>query len=174
MSDRAVGGGRIVAADVVATVTLVVACIGGVTVRSLRPVAAAAGLLLFVAGTTAFLGALWRAAQRSRTELLSVGGLLLGGETAPRRIRTRLYALLAAQTVTSIVASSLRPYTVVAFSVLAPMAGLGAVALWAAVHGAFPARPARPGRRRPPTATRRPDPTADGPSAPETGGAGFS
>jgi hypothetical protein len=41
-----------------------------------------------------------------------------------------------------------RPYTEVAFGILAPMFGLGLMAMWGGRHGVFAARPdARSGRR---------------------------
>ena len=40
----------------------------------------------------------------------------------------------------AVVVASIRPYTAVAFAVLAPMLGLGAMAMWGARHGDFPPR----------------------------------
>jgi hypothetical protein len=39
--------------------------------------------------------------------------------------------------VLAVAAASIRPYTAVAFAVLAPMLGLGAMAMWGARHGTF-------------------------------------
>jgi hypothetical protein len=43
--------------------------------------------------------------------------------------------LVTAQCVIALVAASLRPYTAVAFAVLAPMSAFGAMAWWGARHG---------------------------------------
>jgi hypothetical protein len=47
------------------------------------------------------------------------------------------------QVVVVVAAASIRPFTEVAFGILAPMYGLGLMALWGARHGAFPPRPPR-------------------------------
>ena len=49
---------------------------------------------------------------------------------------------LAAAVVAAGAAAAVRPYTAVAFTVLAPMFGLGMMALWGARHGRFPERQA--------------------------------
>ena len=49
-------------------------------------------------------------------------------------------AALAAQTTTAVAAAAVKPFTSVAFAVLAPMWGLGLAGLWAAKYGSFPAR----------------------------------
>ena len=41
----------------------------------------------------------------------------------------------------AVVAAATRPFTSVAFAVLAPLWGLGLAGLWAARYGTFPARP---------------------------------
>ena len=40
-----------------------------------------------------------------------------------------------------VAAASIRPFTEVAFGILAPMFGLGLMALWGGRHGTFPPRP---------------------------------
>ena len=43
-----------------------------------------------------------------------------------------------------VAAASIRPFTAVAFGILAPMLGLGLMGLWGARHGRFPAAPGEP------------------------------
>lgn len=78
-----------------------------------------------------------------------MGGLFFLSGSAPRPVQRRLNLLLAAQVVISIVAASIRPFTPIAFAVLAPMFGLGLNGLWAARHGAFPPRKLRRRSRTP-------------------------
>lgn len=97
-------------------------------------------LILFALGTLAFARTLLTAAQRSRTEELSVAGIWFLAGSAPTTIRVWLLGCLAAQVVIALVAASLRPYTAVAFGVLVPMFGLGLAGLWAVRSGTFPPR----------------------------------
>jgi len=106
--------------------------------------AAVFALVLFGLGTLAFVRTLLVAAQRSRTEELSVAGIWFLSGSAPPPIRTWLLGCLAVQVVVALVAASLRPYSVVAFGVLVPMYGLGLCGLWGARSGTFP--PRAPGR----------------------------
>jgi hypothetical protein len=46
----------------------------------------------------------------------------------------------AVQVVAVVAAASIRPYTEVAFGILAPMFGLGLMGLWAGRYGTFPPR----------------------------------
>ena len=121
----------------------------------LRPwtetVGIAVALGLFLVGSLAFFAGYLGAIQRSRTDEINIANLvLLGGSTAPRRIRHRLNLLLTAQIVIAAVTAAARPFTTLAFGVLTPVFGLGLNSLWAARHGQFPPRkpaPARPSRR---------------------------
>lgn len=102
---------------------------------------AAASIVAFVVGTVAFLWAYGIAVGRSRTDLIGIGGLyFLAGDVAPREVARRLRAAWAVQIVVVVVAASIRPFTIVAFGILAPMLGLGLIGLWAARHGTFPPR----------------------------------
>ena len=47
------------------------------------------------------------------------------------------------QVLAVVVAASIRPFTEVAFGILAPMFGLGMMALWGGRYGDFPERPPR-------------------------------
>jgi hypothetical protein len=102
-------------------------------------------LILFALGLLAFLRTLLSAAQRSRTEELSVAGIWFLNGSAPKDVQWWLLGCLAAQLVISFVAAGLRPYTAVAFGVLVPMFGLGLTGLWAVRSGTFPPRTGRSG-----------------------------
>ena len=97
-------------------------------------------LLEFLAGMVAFVLAYLRAVDRSRTEAIGIGGLYFGAGAAPRRVQVLLMGSLTVQLVVSIIVAALRPYTPLAFGVLAPMWALGLAGMWVAAHGTFPAR----------------------------------
>ena len=99
--------------------------------------------LLLMGGVAAAAVAFLRAVGRSRTELVDVAGLFLLLGSAPRRTRRWLWAAVAAQTAVGVATASSRPYTSLAFGVLAPLWAYGFAVLWNATYGAFPARPAR-------------------------------
>ena len=84
------------------------------------------------------------AVGRSRTVDIGIGGLYFVAGSAPKEIRVNLLGSLAVQVIVAVVAASVRPFTSVAFAVLAPLWGLGLTGLWAARHGTFPER-GRPG-----------------------------
>ena len=100
-------------------------------------------LLIFALGCLVFARTLLTAAQRSRTEELSVAGIwLLAGQR--REIQQWLLGCLGVQVVVALVAAGARPYTPVAFGVLVPTFGLSLCGLWAVRSGSFP--PRAPGR----------------------------
>ncbi len=110
-------------------------------------------LVLFVAGTVAFLWAYVVAIGRSRADLIGMGGLFFLAGSAPRSVQQSLWASFAIEVVVAVATASSRIFTPLAFGVLAPMFGLGIIGLWGAKFGTFPPRPAdpvRPGRRRTP------------------------
>jgi hypothetical protein len=95
----------------------------------------------FVIGTAALLWAFVLGIGRSRDELIAVGGLFfLAGGSAPAPVARRFWVALTVQLVAVVAAASVRPFTVVAFGVLAPMLGMGLMAAWGARHGTFPKR----------------------------------
>ena len=103
---------------------------------------AALSVVLFVVGTGAMLWAYALGVARSRSEVVGIPGLfLLADDVAPPSIRRVLRGATAVQVVTVVAAASIRPYTEVAFGILAPMFGLGLMGLWAGRHGTFGARP---------------------------------
>ena len=97
-------------------------------------------LVLFALGSLAFVRTIFLAAERSRRELLSVAGLWLLADSAPAPVRRRLLGATGVQVVVALVGASLRPFTPLAFGVLAPIYGLGLCGLWAATAGTFPVR----------------------------------
>ncbi len=111
---------------------------------------AVVGIVAFVAGCAAFLWSFAIALGRSRTEELSVAGLYFLTGSAPKDVQRRLLGALVAQSVIVVAAAAVRPFTAVAFGVLAPMLGLGLVGLWGARYGTFPERDDPRGRQSAP------------------------
>lgn len=138
--------GPIVRAAEVGTAVLIVTS----AAAALRPdpvatVHAGYSLVLFAVGTGALLWAFALGVRRSRTELVDIPGLfLLSGEVAPRPTRRRLRGLAVVEAVVVTAAASVRPFSDVAFGILAPVFGLGLMAVWAGRHGTFPARAPEP------------------------------
>lgn len=93
--------------------------------------------VLFAIGIVAFLYGYAIGVVRSAEEKVTMGGLFFLSGTAPRVVRFRMRAAFVAQIVISTAVAAVRPYTSVAFAVLAPMLGLGLMAAWAARHGVF-------------------------------------
>lgn len=99
---------------------------------------------LFVTGTGGLLWAYWLGVARSRTEDVNLGGLFfLSAPAAPHRERRRFRLALIVEIVVVVAAAAMRPFTVVAFGVLAPMFALGLMGLWGGRHAVFPPRPAK-------------------------------
>jgi hypothetical protein len=99
-------------------------------------------VILLALGILAFVRTLLVAAERSRTEELSVAGIwFLTG--APTPIRVWLLGALALQVVIGFVGGAVDPEPG-AFGVLVPVFGLGLCGLWAVRSGSFP--PRRSGR----------------------------
>jgi hypothetical protein len=99
--------------------------------------------VLLAGGVVASCAAFLRAVNRSRTELVDVAGLFLLIGSVPHRTRRLLWGAVAVSTVVGVAGAAARPYTSLAFGVLAPMGPYGLTVLWNAVHGAFPDRPRR-------------------------------
>jgi hypothetical protein len=97
-------------------------------------------LALFLIGCVAFFWAYAIAVQRSRTDLIGIGGLYFLAGSAPRSIQVKLLGSLTVEVVVAIVTSSIRLYSALAFGFLVPVYGLGFCGLWAARHGTFPPR----------------------------------
>lgn len=100
--------------------------------------------LLFAIGIGGFVWAYALGVSRSRTQLISIPGLFfLAGDTAPSDVRRPFRVALAVEVVAVVAASTVRPYTEVAFGVLAPMFAMGLMGAWGGRHGSFPRRPAK-------------------------------
>ena len=117
-------------------------------VRSLNAIVAG---VLFVLGCAAYLLGYARAVQRSRTEVVTMAGLAFLVDAAPKAVQRRLIGSTVVEVVVVVTAAAVRPFTPLAFGILAPVFGLGVQCLWAATHGRFPRRsaPTPPGRARP-------------------------
>jgi hypothetical protein len=95
---------------------------------------------LFVIGCIAFFWAYVVAVQRSRTDLIGIGGLYFLIGTAPKVVRFRMLGALVLEVVVATVSSSIRLFTPLAFGFLVPVFGLGLCGLWGARHGVFAPR----------------------------------
>lgn len=130
----------IVRASIAGTAVFVVVTVVALFISGVRPVTVAVDLVLFAAGTVAFVAALARAIGRSRTEEITMAGLFFLSGTAPAPVRRQLLASVAVEVVVALVAAVLRPYTSLAFGVLVPVYGLGLAGLWGATRGTYAPR----------------------------------
>ncbi len=106
-------------------------------------------VVLFLAGCVIFVLAFLRAAERSRTDAIGIGGLFfLAGDVAPAGVRRRLIGALVVQVVVGLATAAVRPYTNLAAGTLVPVLGLGLCGLWAARYGRFGPRASPPPRPR--------------------------
>ncbi len=131
-------GATLVNAAFAGTGALVVVGVGGALVPDrLGGVTAVVSGILFAIGIVAFLWGYANGVVRSRDELVTLPGLFFLAGTAPKVVRFRLRMALLVEVVVAVAAASVRPYTAVAFVVLAPMFGLGLMAAWGARFGVF-------------------------------------
>ena len=119
---------------------VVVAAFGLMAPESSRLFVVTACLTMFVLGLLLFVFGLMYGLRRSRVEAVTVAGLFLLQNSAPRSIRRQFAWLTITQLVVALIAAALRPYTDIAFVILAPMLPVGSAALWSAQHGFFPER----------------------------------
>lgn len=155
-------GTRVIQADLIGTVAFVLTAAAAAALLrpSLQKPAVAVSGVLFVGGCLAFAWGFLLAVQRSRTEAIELSSLFFLKESAPARVRRALLGLVAAQVVAAIVTASVRPFTSLAFGVIAPVWGLGLITLWSGLHGTFPPKGV--------VSTRRSDPSdGDGPTPPD-------
>lgn len=153
-------GGRLIDLSVGATVLFVITSVASVLAPDVfSPIAVVVAVGLFAIGCAAFLLAFAQSLERSREEELSVAGIYLLSDSAPRIIRILLLVPPVVQTVVAIAAAAMRPFTAQAFGILVPMFGLGLAGLWAARYGSFGTRK---NSRRPTISTERSDGEPDG------------
>lgn len=99
---------------------------------------------LFAIGTVGLLWAYALGVGRSRTDDVNLGGLFfLSAPAAPHRERRLFRLALTVEIVVVVAAAAARPFTVVAFGVLAPMFALGLMGMWGGRHAVFPPRPVK-------------------------------
>jgi hypothetical protein len=133
---------RIVRLSLWTTVAFAVVAGLGTFWSPILPMAVAVDLGMFVVGAAVMLWAFLKGVDRSRHEVVSLAALFFLAEgAAPRRIALRLWACLVVQVVVAVVTALVRPYSSLAFGILAPVLGLAMLSLWGAVHGTFPRRP---------------------------------
>jgi len=132
---------RIVRASWAGTAVFSVTAIAGaIAPHQLSGASFAVAVALFVVGCIVFLRSLVLAAGRSRTESIDVTGLyFLTGDVAPA-VRGHLLGSLVVEATVAFTTAAVRPYTILAAGVLAPVYGLGLCGLWAARFGKFPPR----------------------------------
>lgn len=136
-----VPGQRLLAANRWFTVAFVVWSVVAVLVKPARPALAGLDVAALVVGSAIYLVAYANAVSRSRDDLIGLGGLFfLADGAGPAPVRRSFYVLTSVQTVVGIAAAAIRPFTAVAFGVLAPIVGLSLMALWSARYGAFASR----------------------------------
>ncbi len=143
--DRA-GGDRVIAASWAGTAALTITAGGAVVTSAFKVAAFVVALSMFAVGTGLFIAALVIAAGRSRQAEIGMGGLFFLQNSAPRSVQLHLLGSLAVEMVAAFATAAAKPYTSLAFGILAPVYGLGLTGLWAARHGRF--GPRAPSLRR--------------------------
>jgi hypothetical protein len=128
------------------TVTAVAA---SVAPDALSVVSVPVAVVLSVVGVAAFAVAYLVAVDRSRTDLIGIGGLFFLVGCAPQRVARHLMASLAVEVLVSLATGMVGFATTgstatnpLAFGILTWIYGLGLAGLWGARHGRFPPRPA--------------------------------
>ena len=148
-SDAASPWRRLLVASRAGTAVLCVAvALGAVWPDRAGAVAQVVALVLFGAGTLAFLRAYAVAVRRSRREQLSTVAAFVGMPGAPRSVRLELRFAAGLQFAAGLTGAAVRPFGPLAFGILAGVYGLGVIALWGAGHGDFPSRSPHTARRR--------------------------
>jgi hypothetical protein len=145
------GGGALVAANRWFTWVFAAWSLLAVLVRPTRVALAGVDVAALVVGCVLYLVAYATAVARSRTDAIGLGALFfLTDGAAPAAVRRSFWLWTSVQVVVGLAAAAARPFTPVAFGVLAPIVGLGLMGLWGARHGVFPERfGAAPGAAEP-------------------------
>ena len=93
---------------------------------------------LFAVGIGLFGLGFWNGVQRSRTEQVTLPGLLaISRSNVPGSAIRLVWGMVLAQSVIGAVAAGLRPFTQQAFGLLVPMFGIGLATLWGSRHARF-------------------------------------
>ncbi|HJL98735.1 MAG TPA: hypothetical protein QF846_03700 [Acidimicrobiales bacterium] len=125
-------------------VLAVVAVFGLMAPESSAPFVVTVSVTMFVLGLLLLLFGLLYGLKRSRVETITVAGLFLLQNSAPRSTQ-RLFAWsMVLQLAVAFTAAALKPYTDITFVLLAPILPVGSAALWSAQHGFFPERDCDP------------------------------
>jgi len=133
-------GDVLIVASWAGTVLLGVTSFAAVTSPALETWLLVVSLLLFAVGVILFARAFLFAVSARREDAIGIGGLFFLAGSAPRRVQAHLLGSLGAEILISLATAAVRPYTALAFGVLAPMYALGMCGMWGAVHGVFPPR----------------------------------
>jgi hypothetical protein len=140
-------GERIIRASWIGTIVMALTAIpAAIAPDVFVAVAFVVSMAMFVAGVVVFFWAYAIAVNRSRDDLIGIGGLFFLAGSAPRRVQVLLLGSLATEVVLAFATAGARLFTPLAFGILAPLYGLSMCGLWAAKHGAFPPRPPEPAR----------------------------
>lgn len=131
----------------IGTAALAITAIGDVITPAFKVPAFLVAVAMFAVGTGLFIAALVVAAGRSREHEIGMGGLFFLQGSAPRSVQVQLLGSLAVEVVVALATAGAKPYTSLAFGILAPVYGLGIAGLWAARHGTFAPRVIRPKAR---------------------------
>ena len=148
LADPSTGRG-IVVTSWACTGLLAVASAISVGVEALQWVVVPVAIALAALGFVAFVVAYLTAIARSRTDEIAVAGVFLLIGCAPKAVQRSLLGSMGVQIVVALLAASMRPYTAVAFAILAPLCGLGLAGLWGARYGVFGPRRDRSAGRVP-------------------------
>lgn len=113
---------------------------------TLQAVAFVTAMALFASGCMVYVLAYAAGIRRSRTHELGIGGWFFLAGSAPGWAQRHLLGSFAVQVVVSLVVAGARPFTSLAFGVLAPLFGLACCGWWGGAHGAFGRRISTDGR----------------------------
>jgi hypothetical protein len=116
--------------------------------RTFVAVGVGVAMVMFFVGIGLFVWAYAVAVNRSRTDLIGLGGLFFLAGSAPRPVQWSLLGSLAVEVVVGIATAAVHPFTPLAFGVLASMYGLALCGVWAAKWGTFPPRPPEEPRKK--------------------------
>lgn len=126
----------------------VVTALAVVWVEAAGLVAQVVALALFAGGCVAFVRAYVLAVNRSRREQVPTLAVFVQMPGAPPALRAEYRITTVLQFAAGLAGASIRPFTALAFGILAGVYGLGLTGLWGATYGAFPRRNPSAERKR--------------------------